>query len=108
VMLHHVVKVDSGASLSLLESGPAGARSNFVLETDIGAAGSFRHVRVQGRDQQRLAATHHFARLHQESIFKSFTLTANGALTRNEDAKVVRSLKKCSEMARPAFFRARF
>ena len=84
VMLHHVVKVDSGASLSLLESGPAGARSNFVLETDIGAAGSFRHVRVQGRDQQRLAATHHFARLHQESIFKSFTLTANGALTRNE------------------------
>ncbi len=84
VMLHHVVKVDSGASLSLLESGPAGARSNFVLETDIGAAGSFRHVRIQGRDHQRLAATHHFARLHQESIFKSFTLTANGALTRNE------------------------
>jgi len=84
VMLHHVVKVDSGASLSLLESGAVGARSNLVLETDIEAAGSFRHVRVQGRDHQRLAATHHFARLRQESTFKSFTLTANGALTRNE------------------------
>ena len=84
VMLHHIVKVDSGASLSLLESGAVGARSNLVLETDIEAAGSFRHVRIQGRDHQRLAATHHFARLNQESIFKSFTLTANGALTRNE------------------------
>ena len=84
VMLHHIVKVDSGASLSLLESGSIGARSNLVLETDIGAAGSFRHIRIQGRDHQRLAATHHFARLQQESTFKSFTLTANGALTRNE------------------------
>ena len=84
VMLHHVVKVDSGASLSFLESGAVGARSNLVLETDIEAAGSFRHVRIQGRDHQRLASTHQFARLRQESTFKSFTLTANGALTRNE------------------------
>lgn len=84
VMLHHVVKVESGASLLLLESGPVGARSNLVLETDIAETGSFRHVRIQGRDHERLATTHHFARLQEKSTFKSFSLTANGALTRNE------------------------
>ena len=84
VLLHHVIKVDSGASLQLLESGPAAARSNLVLETEIAKSGSFRHVRIQGRDHERLATTHHFARLHENSTFKSFSLTANGVLTRNE------------------------
>ena len=84
VLLHHVIKVDSGASLQLLESGPAAARSNLVLETEIAKSGSFRHVRVQGRDHERLATTHHFARLQENSTFKSFSLTANGVLTRNE------------------------
>ena len=84
VLLHHVIKVDSGASLQLLESGPAAARSNLVLETEIAKSGSFRHVRIQGRDHERLATTHHFARLQENSTFKSFSLTANGVLTRNE------------------------
>ena len=44
----------------------------------------FHHVRTQGRDHERRAVTHIFARLGQESVFKSFTLTANGVLTRNE------------------------
>jgi Fe-S cluster assembly protein SufD len=41
-------------------------------------------VRAQGRDHQRRAITHMFARVGQEAVFKSFTLTANGVLTRNE------------------------
>ncbi|PRX38082.1 Fe-S cluster assembly protein SufD [Meinhardsimonia xiamenensis] len=83
-MLHHLVRLEPGAELTLLENGPAAARFNKVLEVDVADGARFHHVRAQGRDHERLAATHIFARLGQESTFKSFTLTANGRLTRNE------------------------
>ena len=83
-ILHHVVKVEPGAELTLLETGPAAARFNKVMEVEVADGGAFHHVRAQGRDHERRAATHIFARLGAESVFKSFTLTVNGVLTRNE------------------------
>ncbi len=83
-VLHHVIRVESGADLTILENGPAAARFNKVMEVDIADGGAFHHVRAQGRDHDRRAMTHMFARLGTESIYKSFTLTANGVLTRNE------------------------
>ena len=83
-ILHHVVKLDAGASLTLLENGPAAARFNKVMEVDVADTAAFHHVRAQGRDHERRAATHIFARLGAESVFKSFTLTVNGVMTRNE------------------------
>ena len=83
-MLHHVIRVDAGAELTVLENGPAAARFSQVMEVDIADGGRFHHVRAQGRDHERRAATHLFARLGRESVCKSFTLCANGALTRNE------------------------
>ncbi|MCK0151043.1 SufD family Fe-S cluster assembly protein [Marivita sp. S6314] len=83
-ILHHVVKVDSGAEVTILENGPAAARFNKCMEIDIADGGTLHHVRAQGRDHERRAATAMFARLGAESVFKSFTLTANGVLTRNE------------------------
>lgn len=83
-ILHHCIKLDPGAELTLLESGPAAARFNQMIEVDVGARARFHHVRTQGRDHDRHAVTHLFARLAAESVFKSFTLTANGRLTRNE------------------------
>jgi Fe-S cluster assembly protein SufD len=83
-ILHHVVKIDPGAELTLLENGPAAARFNKCMEVEIADGGTFHHVRAQGRDHQRRAATAIFTRLGEESVFKSFTLTANGVLTRNE------------------------
>jgi Fe-S cluster assembly protein SufD len=83
-ILHHCVKVEAGAELTVLENGPAAARFNKVMEVDIAKGGRFHHVRTQGRDHERRAVTHIFARLAEESLFKSFTLTANGRLTRNE------------------------
>ncbi|KAJ55369.1 Fe-S cluster assembly protein SufD [Actibacterium mucosum KCTC 23349] len=83
-MMHHVVRVEAGAELTLLENGPAAARLNSVLEVDVADDAAFHHVRAQGRDHDRVAATHIFGRLGTRSLFKSFTLTANGALTRNE------------------------
>ncbi len=83
-ILHHVVKVEAGAELTLLENGPAAARFNKVLEVDVADTGAFHHIRAQGRDHERRAVSHIFARLGKESTFKSFTLTVNGVLTRNE------------------------
>ena len=84
VMLHHCIKMDDGADLTLLESGTAGARLNSVLEVDVADGARFHHVRIQGRDHDRRVNTHVFARIGEESLFKSFTLAMNGVLTRNE------------------------
>ncbi|EYD76645.1 Iron-sulfur cluster assembly protein SufD [Rubellimicrobium mesophilum DSM 19309] len=83
-ILHHVVKLEPGARLTLLESGPAAARFNKVTEVEVADGATFHHVRTQGRDRERRAATHIFARLGERSDFRSFTLTFNGVLTRNE------------------------
>ncbi len=84
VILHHVIKFEPGAEMTLLENGPAAARFNNVLEVDVADGASFNHVRTQGRDHERRTAAHIFARLGSESDFKSFTMTANGVMTRNE------------------------
>ena len=83
-MLHHVIRVEAGAEITVLENGPAAARFNCVMEIDIADDASFHLVRMQGRDHERRAATHIFARLGNKSTFKGFTLTANGVLIRNE------------------------
>ncbi|MEM1005125.1 MAG: SufD family Fe-S cluster assembly protein [Pseudomonadota bacterium] len=83
-ILHHVIRVESDAEATILETGPAASRFNKCLEIDIADSGTLHHVRAQGRDHERRAATHMFTRLGQESVYKSFTLTVNGVLTRNE------------------------
>ncbi|NNL36451.1 MAG: SufD family Fe-S cluster assembly protein, partial [Silicimonas sp.] len=75
---------DEGADVTVLENGPAAARFNKCMEIDVADGGAFHHVRAQGRDHERRAITHLFARVGSRSTFKSFTLTANGILTRNE------------------------
>jgi Fe-S cluster assembly protein SufD len=83
-ILHHLVRVEKGADVTVLENGPAAARFNKCMEISVADGGTFHHVRAQGRDHERRAATHMFARLGVESVYKSFTLTANGVMTRNE------------------------
>lgn len=83
-MLHHCIKVEPGAELTLLESGTGAARVNTVLEVDVADGARFHHVRIQGRDHGRVAATHVFVRVGEGALFKTFTLAMNGLLTRNE------------------------
>jgi len=83
-ILHHCIKVESGAEITILEDGPAAARFCKLMEVDIADGGRFHHVRMQGPDNERRAVTHLIARLGANAVFKSFTLTANGRLTRNE------------------------
>lgn len=82
--LHHVIRLEAGADLTVIEAGPAASRLSSVMEIDIADGAGFHHVRTQGRDHERLAYTAMFSRLGEKSTFKSFTLTANGRLTRNE------------------------
>lgn len=84
VILHHVIKVDAGAEITVLETGSPGARANVVMEVDVGAGASFQHIRPQGRAEGRQMATHIFAKVAEDALFKTFTLSANGAMTRNE------------------------
>lgn len=83
-ILHHCVKVEAGAEITILENGPAAARFSKVMEVEVAEGARFHHIRAQGRDHERRAVTHIFARLGAGALFKSFTLTANGVLTRNE------------------------
>ena len=83
-LVHHLVRLEPGADLTLLESGPAAARLNSVTEVEVADGAAFHHVRTQGRDHERWAATALFARLGRGSLLKSFTLTVNGRLTRND------------------------
>ena len=55
-----------------------------MIEVEVGDDAAFHHVRAQGRDHERRAWTATFARLGARSTLKSFTLTVNGRLTRNE------------------------
>lgn len=84
VILHHVVKVEQGAEVTLLESGDAASRLTTTLEVDVAPTGRFHHVRMQGRSHDRIVNTHIFARIAAEALFKSFTASLNGTLTRNE------------------------
>ena len=82
--LHHCIRVEAGVEFTLLESGTGASRVNTVLEVDLAEGARFHHIRVQGRDHDRLAATHVFARVGEGASFKTFTLGMNGRLTRNE------------------------
>lgn len=83
-VIHNLIKLENGTSLTLLESGAIAARFNVVAEIDVADNATFNHIRIQGREKQRAGSNHMFAKLGAESLFKSFTLAVNGMLTRNE------------------------
>ncbi len=83
-IVHHVIRLKEGARLTLVEDGLAAAGTNTVMEVIVGKKAQFRHVRMQGNSGRRNLVTHIFAELEEESTYKSFTLTKDGTLTRNE------------------------
>lgn len=83
-LIHNTIKLDAGAKLTILETGAPGQCYNTCMEVDIADRAAFHHIRTQGNDLKRISLTHLFARLGEESALKSFTLSANGAMTRNE------------------------
>jgi len=82
-IIHHIIKVERGANVTLIETGQYGARANVVLEVEVEGDGTFNHIRLQNGHEHN-ALTHIFGRIGTNSTFKSFTLTSGGRLTRNE------------------------
>lgn len=82
--VRHLVQMAPGSEVTLLETGLVAARTNTVMEVDVPEGARFHHIRAQGPGRQRLVATAMFARVGEGALFKSFTLAANGTLTRNE------------------------
>ncbi len=79
-LCRQAIRVETGGDLTLIEIGVPG---NSALEVDVAPGGAFRHIRIQD-DPGQPSAAHVFARIAEGAVFKSFTLTSNGALTRNE------------------------
>lgn len=79
-LIRHLIRVEKGAEVTVLESGNA---SNTVLEAEIEEGAILHHIRLQTGPREP-HATHFFAKLHANSQLKTFTLTADGELTRNE------------------------
>jgi len=83
-LIHHVVKIEKNAEATILESGGISSRSNCVMELLLEENATLNHIRVQGRSHEREAITYIFSDLERCSSLRSFTLTVNGKLTRNE------------------------
>lgn len=84
VHLHHVIKLEQGAELTLLETGAIGARSNVVTEVEVGPSARFHHIASKRADDDKLGIGHIFARVGEGALFKSFALSVNGRVMRNE------------------------
>ena len=81
---HHVIRIEEGAELTLLETGMSGARSNSVIEVDLTEGAKFHHVASKRAVDPKVGIGHVFARVASKAQFKSFTLSVNGTMMRNE------------------------
>lgn len=79
-LIRHLIRVEKGAEVTVLESGTA---SNTVLEAEVEEGAILHHIRLQ-TGPRTPHATHIFAKLHANAQLKTFTLMADGELTRNE------------------------
>jgi Fe-S cluster assembly protein SufD len=83
-MIHNLIKLEVGASATVIEKGESARLVNQVLEMEIGENASLDHIRLQGKEKSGTILTHNFVKQQRKSSFKSFTLTLSGKLTRNE------------------------
>src|SRR5699024_9543414 len=79
-LIRHLIRVEKGAEVTVLESGCA---TNTVLEAEVAEGAVLNHIRLQS-GPRAAHGTQFFARPHEKAQLKTFTLTADGALTRNE------------------------
>lgn len=84
VCWHHVIRLEEGAELTLLETGMVGARSNGMIEADLAAGARLNHIAAKRAGHQKLGFSAIFARVAARAQFKSFSLSVNGTLMRHE------------------------
>ena len=84
VLLRHLLRVDPGASLTLIETLGGGARGLHLIEAEIGAGAALHHIRIEPRAIAHPCQSHLHARLGSGATLKSFTLSGSAGLMRNE------------------------
>ena len=81
---HHVIRVEPGAELTLLESGMVGARSNGMIEADLLPGATLHHIAAKRAVDPKVGLSHLFARVGEGAVLKSFALVVNGTTMRHE------------------------
>lgn len=84
VTWHHVLRIEDGAELTLLETGMVGARSNGMIEVDLARGAKLNYISAKRAAHQKLGLSHIFARVGAEAQLKAFALALNGSLMRDE------------------------
>ena len=84
VVVHHVLRLEEGSELTLMESGLVGARANVVIEADLAPHARLHHIDARRAGYARVSVSHLFARVDREASLKSFCLTLDGAHIRTE------------------------
>lgn len=84
VVCRHVLRLDPGAEITLLENGLVGARGNVVIEADLAPGARLHHIAAHRAGQPRVSAVHLFARVAEGAALKSFALSLDGAHMRSE------------------------
>ena len=81
---HHLIRMEAGAELTLIETGLAGARQNGLVEADLGTAARLHLISARPAGEPAVAVSQLFARVAQEAALKSFALSVDGRLMRHE------------------------
>ena len=84
VTIHHVLRLEDGADLTLLENGLVGARGNVVIEADLAPGAKLHHVVAHRAGLPRVSISHLFARVAEGASLKSFALAVDGCHMRSE------------------------
>jgi Fe-S cluster assembly protein SufD len=84
----HLVRLEAGASLTIIETarGPAGSRylHNPVFEIEVAEGATLTHTRVQQEGAKGFQLGTIYARVEGGGTYDNFTLNAGGRLVRNE------------------------
>lgn len=83
-LLHNVIKVSSGASLTLVEIGNPWTGVNQVNEVHIEPKGEFNHIRLAYENPEAKSIVHQYAKVDESASLKSFSLYGNTPMARNE------------------------
>ena len=83
-LVHNIIKVSSGAKLTLVEIGNPWSGVNMVNEVHVEPKGEFSHIRIAIGNTEAQSLIHQYARVDEAASLKSFSLFGNSPLTRNE------------------------
>lgn len=81
---HHVIKMEAGSELTLIETGLAGARQNSMIEADLDKDARLHLLSARPDTQPAVGISQLFARLDEAAVLKSFDLNVDGRMLRHE------------------------